>query len=36
LTSTAGTVEFFAGNSATSILDFATNASQITIGGQGG
>ena len=36
LSSTAGTVEFFAGNSATSILDFATNASQITIGGQGG
>ena len=36
LTSTAGTVEFFAGNSATSVLDFATNASQITIGGQGG
>ena len=36
LSSTAGKVEFFAGNSATSILDFATNASQITIGGQGG
>ena len=36
LSSTAGTVEFFAGNSATSVLDFATNASQITIGGQGG
>ena len=36
LSSTAGTVEFFAGNSATSKLDFATNASDITIGGQGG
>ena len=36
MSSTAGKVEFFAGNSATSILDFATNASQITIGGQGG
>ena len=36
LSSTAGTVEFFSGNSATSKLDFATNASDITIGGQGG
>ena len=36
LTSTAGTVEFFAGNSATSKLDFATNASDITIAGKGG
>ena len=34
LSSTAGTVEFFSGNSATSKLDFATNASDITIGGQ--
>ena len=36
LSSTAGTVEFFSGNSNTSKLDFATNASDITIGGQGG
>ena len=36
LSSTAQKVEFFAGNSATSILDFATNASDITIAGQGG
>jgi hypothetical protein len=36
LSSTAGTVEFFAGNSSTSKLDFATNASDITVGGQGG
>ena len=36
LTSTAGSVEFFSGNSATAALDLATNASAITIGGQGG
>ncbi|MBG46331.1 MAG: hypothetical protein CMB76_07425, partial [Euryarchaeota archaeon] len=36
LTSTAGTVEFFSGNSATSKLDFATNAAEITIAGKGG
>ena len=36
LSSTAGTVEFFSGNSNTANLDFATNASQITIAGQGG
>ena len=36
LSSTSGTVEFFSGNSATATLDFATNASTIRIGGQGG
>jgi len=36
LSSTAGTVEFFSGNSATSALDLATNASNIRVGGQGG
>ena len=36
LSSTAGKVEFFSGNSATSALDFATNASTILVGGQGG
>ena len=36
LSSTAGTVNFFAGNSNTNILNFATNASTITIAGQGG
>ena len=36
LSSTAGKVEFFSGNSATASLDLATNASTIRIGGQGG
>jgi len=36
LTTTAGTVNFFGGNSNTNILNFATNASDITIAGQGG
>jgi len=36
LTSTAGEVEFFSGNSATVKLQFATNASEINIAGQGG
>ena len=36
LSSTAGTVNFFAGNSNTNTLNFATNASTITIAGQGG
>ena len=36
LSSTAGTVEFFSGSSATSKLDFATNAAEITIAGKGG
>ena len=36
LSSTSQKVEFFSGNSATSILDFATNASEIKIAGQGG
>ena len=36
LSTTAGIVEFFSGNSATTKIDFATNASDITIAGQGG
>jgi len=36
LTSTSGTVEFLSGSSATNILKFATNASDITVAGQGG
>ena len=36
LTSTAGKLEFFSGNSATNKVDFALNASEIVIGGQGG
>ena len=36
LESPSGTVEFFSGNSATSILKFAENASEVTIAGQGG
>ena len=36
LSSTSQKVEFFSGNSSTSILDFATNASEIKIAGQGG
>ncbi len=36
LTSSAGTVEFLSGSSATNVLDFATNASTLTIAGQGG
>jgi len=36
LESTAGTVEFFSGNSATSTLKFGENASLVTIAGQGG
>ena len=34
--SPSGTVEFLSGNSATSIVDFATNASTLRIAGQGG
>ena len=34
--SPSGTVEFLSGNSATSIVDFATNAATLTIAGQGG
>ena len=34
--STSGFVEFLSGNSATSNVDFATNASTLTIAGQGG
>ena len=36
LTSTAGTVEFFSGSSATNTLKFATNASELVVAGQGG
>ena len=36
LTSTAGTVDFFGGNSVTNILNFATNVSNLTMAGQGG
>ena len=36
LTTTAGTVNFFGGSSNTNVLNFATNASDITIAGQGG
>ena len=36
LESTAGTVEFFSGNSATSTIKFGENSSEITIAGQGG
>ena len=34
LTSTAGTVDFFGGNSVTNILNFATNVSNLTMAGQ--
>ena len=34
--SPSGTVEFLSGNSATSVVDFATNAATLTIAGQGG